>query len=55
MEFASDRLPQLFTAMLMTLATVILLGPGAPSILVQHAADRAVARLRRALMHRDLG
>jgi hypothetical protein len=46
MDFASDRLPQLFTATLMTLAAVILLGPGAPSILVQHAADRAMARLR---------
>jgi hypothetical protein len=47
MEFASDRLPQLVTAMLMTFATVILLGPGAPSILVQHAAEQAMARLRR--------
>lgn len=47
MDFASDRLPQLFAAMLMALATVILLGPGAPSILVQHAADQAMARLRR--------
>ena len=47
MEFASDRLPQLFAAMLMTLAAVILLGPGAPSILAQHAADQAMARLRR--------
>lgn len=46
MEFASDRLPHLLTAMLMTLAAVILLGPGAPSILVQHAADQAMARLR---------
>jgi hypothetical protein len=46
MEFASDRLPQLFAAMLMTLATVILLGPGAPSVLAQHAADQAMARLR---------
>ena len=47
MDFASDRLPQLFTVMLMTLAAVILLGPGAPSMLVQHAADQAMARLRR--------
>ena len=51
MEFASDRLPQLFAAMLMTLAAVILLGPGAPSILVQHAADQALARLRRKPRH----
>jgi hypothetical protein len=46
MDFASDRLPQLFAAMLMTLAAVILLGPGAPAILAQHAADRALIRLR---------
>jgi len=26
---------------------VIILGPGAPSALAQHAADRALARLRR--------
>jgi hypothetical protein len=42
-----DRIVHLFTAALLTLATVIVLGPGAPSILVQHAANQAVARLRR--------
>jgi hypothetical protein len=41
-----DRIAQLFTATLMALATVILLGPGAPSVLAQHAATQAVARLR---------
>jgi hypothetical protein len=46
MEFDLDRLTQLFTAMLMTLATVVLLGPGAPSILTQYAADRVLIRLR---------
>jgi hypothetical protein len=43
MEF--DRMEQLFTA-LMVLATVILLGPGAPSILAQHAANQVLVRLR---------
>lgn len=47
MEFDLDRMAQLLMATLMTLATVIVLGPGAPSILAQHAADRALARLRR--------
>lgn len=47
MAFDLDRLPQLFTAMLMTLAAVLLLGPGAPAILAQHAVDQAMARLRR--------
>jgi hypothetical protein len=47
MDIDSGRLPQLFTAMLMTLAAVILLGPGAPAILAQQAADQAMARLRR--------
>ena len=42
-----DRIPHLFAAALMTIATVVVLGPGAPSILVQHAANQAVARLRR--------
>jgi hypothetical protein len=42
-----DRIAHLFAAALVTLATVIVLGPGAPSILVQHAANQAVARLRR--------
>jgi len=42
-----DRMAQLFTATLVTLATVILLGPGAPSVLAQHAMNRVVARLRR--------
>lgn len=46
-EFDLDRMTQLLMATLMTLATVIVLGPGAPSILVQHAADRALAQLRR--------
>jgi len=46
MDFNLDRLPQLFTAMLMTLAAVVLLGPGAPAILAQHAADRVLIRLR---------
>lgn len=46
MDLDLDRLPQLFTAMLMTLAAVILLGPGAPAILAQHAADRMLVRLR---------
>ena len=46
MEFDLDRMTQLLMATLMTLATVIVLGPGAPSILAQHAADRALARLR---------
>ncbi|HWU55278.1 MAG TPA: hypothetical protein VN175_07225 [Rhizomicrobium sp.] len=47
MDFDLDRMAQLFTATLMTLAAVILLGPGAPAILAQHAADQAMARLRR--------
>lgn len=46
MEFDLDRMAHLLMATLMTLATVIVLGPGTPSILVQHAADRAMARLR---------
>ena len=46
MDFDLDRLMQLFTVMLMTLATVVLLGPGAPSILTQHVTDRALVRLR---------
>jgi hypothetical protein len=46
MDFDLDRLAHLFTAALMTLATVILLGPGAPLILTQHAADRVLVRLR---------
>ena len=46
MEFDLDRLTQFFTAAVMTLATLVLLGPGAPSILAQHAADRALIRLR---------
>ena len=45
MEF--DRITHLAAAALMTIATVILLGPGAPSILVQHAAKQAFVRLRR--------
>jgi hypothetical protein len=47
MEFDLDRMAQFLTAALFTLAAVIILGPGAPSILAQHAADRALARLRR--------
>jgi hypothetical protein len=46
MELDLHRLPQFFSAMLMALATVILLGPGAPAILTQHAVDRAMSRLR---------
>ena len=42
-----DRMAHLFTAALMTLATVVLLGPGAPAILVQSAAKQALVRLRR--------
>ena len=42
-----DRIAHLFTAALPALASVVLLGPGAPSILVQHAAKQAVVRLRR--------
>jgi len=47
MEFDLDRMAQFLTAALFTLAAVIILGPGAPSALAQHAADRALARLRR--------
>jgi hypothetical protein len=42
-----DRIVHLFTAALLTLASVVLLGPSAPSILVQHAAKQALVRLRR--------
>ena len=42
-----DRMAHLFTASLLTLAAVIILGPGAPSVLAQHAVTQAVARLRR--------
>lgn len=41
-----DRIAQLAAA-LMTLATLLVLGPGAPSILAQHAVQQAVVRLRR--------
>lgn len=44
-----DRITHLFAAALMTIATVVVLGPGAPSILIQQAANQAVARLRRRL------
>ena len=47
MEIDLGRLPQLLTATLMTLAAVILLGPGAPAILAQQAVDQVVVRLRR--------
>ena len=47
MDFDLDRMTQLLMVTLMTLASVIVLGPGAPSIFAQHAADRALARLRR--------
>lgn len=47
MDFDLDRMTQLVMVTLMTLASVIVLGPGAPSIFAQHAADRALARLRR--------
>ena len=46
MEFDIDRMTQLVVA-LMTLATVVILGPGAPSLLAQHAMDQAMARWRR--------
>ncbi|HEX4637585.1 MAG TPA: hypothetical protein VH189_15480 [Rhizomicrobium sp.] len=42
-----DRMAYLFGAPLMTLAAIIILGPGAPSILAQHAANQVLARLRR--------
>jgi len=42
-----DRLAHLIAATLMTLATVLVLGPGAPVLLVQHATRQAAARLRR--------
>jgi hypothetical protein len=42
-----DRMAQLFAAPLMTLAAIIILGPGAPSILAQHAANQVLASLRR--------
>ena len=45
MEF--DRTLHLFLAALMTLASFIVLGPGAPSVLAQHAADQAMAHIRR--------
>jgi hypothetical protein len=47
MEFDLDRMAQFLTVALFTLAAVIILGPGAPSVLAQHAADRALVRLRR--------
>jgi len=47
MEFDLDRMAQFLTAALFTLAAVIILRQGAPSALAQHAADRALARLRR--------
>ena len=47
MDFDLNRMTQLLMATLMTLASVIVLGPGAPSIFAQHAAERAMARLRR--------
>jgi hypothetical protein len=42
-----DRMAQLFTAPIMALAAIIILGPGAPSILAQHAANQLLVRLRR--------
>jgi hypothetical protein len=42
-----DRMAYLFTAPIMTLAAIIILGPGAPSILAQHAANQALVHLRR--------
>ena len=47
MDFDLDRMTQLLMVSLMTLASVIVLGPGAPSIFAQHAADRVLVRLRR--------
>ena len=45
MEFDIDRMTQLVMA-LMALATVLILGPGAPSLLAQHAMDQAITRWR---------
>lgn len=42
-----DRMAHLFTAPLMTLAAIIILGPGAPSLMAQHAANQLLLRLRR--------
>ncbi len=39
--FDMDRIMHLITASLMALTAVIILGPGAPSILAQHAARQA--------------
>jgi hypothetical protein len=46
-----DRITHLFAAALMTIATVVVLGPGAPSILIQHAASQARLRRRHARRH----
>jgi hypothetical protein len=45
MEFDIDRITQIALA-LMARATVVILGPGAPSLLSHHAMDRAMTRLR---------
>jgi len=44
-----DRIAHMLTAALMAIATVIVLGPGASSVLAQHAVKHAfaVARLNR--------
>jgi hypothetical protein len=47
MEMEFDRSMHLFLAALMTLASVIVLGPGAPSVLAQQAANQALVQLRR--------
>lgn len=41
-----DRILHMLTAALMAIATVIVLGPGASSVLTQHAAKHALATVR---------
>ena len=41
-----DRIAHMLTAALTAIATVIILGPGASSVLVQHAAKHAFAVVR---------
>ena len=41
-----DRTAHMLTAALMAIATVIVLGPGASSVLAQHAAKHAFAAVR---------
>lgn len=42
-----DRIYHMLAAALMAIATVIVLGPGGSSVLAQHAAKHAFARLNR--------